>query len=266
MAHAKYEPTGRFGRAVHRAEETLLALLLGAMTLLTFANVVLRNLGGTALWDRLAGWGIELPLSILWSYEVTLILFSWLVLFGAAYAFKITAHLGVDAVTALFAAAGRKRFALVAGAVCIVYALLILKGAWDYWAPFADLPKFTGRVLPTGFDTEARRFGYTITGDVPIPFEWLRTWLSATFNSYEEGGETVIETYRKMPVLVPYVILPLAGALMVFRVIQATVRIWHDRAESLIVSHEAEEAVEEAARANAAAETRTAAPNLAKEG
>ncbi len=232
MAHVTYTPKGAIGRFVHHFEETTLAVLLAAMTVLTFTNVVLRYLFNA---------------SIIWSLEVVLILFAWLVLFGIAYAFKVTAHLGVDAVTSLFPTTFRRVLGFLSGLVCIAYALLVLKGGWDYWAPFADLPKFAGRVLPTGLDWDARRFGYTITSDVPIPFEWLRAWLSATFNSYEEGGETVVEVYRKMPVLVPYLIVPVAAALMVLRTVQATVRIVRGGAESLIVSHEAEEAVEEAA-------------------
>ncbi len=247
MSSTKYQPGGRLSRVINSLEETVIAVLLGLMTLLTFTNVVLRYVFNS---------------SMIWSLEVVLILFAWLVLFGLTYAFKVTAHLGVDAITGMFQSRGRRIFGLISAAVCIAYALLVMKGAWDYWAPFADLPKFTGRVIPTGFDTEARRFAYTITGDVPIPFEWLRTWLSTTFNSYEEGGETVVETYRKMPVLVPYAILPFAATLMLLRICQATARIWRGEAESLIVSHEAENAVEEAGRAAAAADaqeqTRTA--------
>jgi C4-dicarboxylate transporter DctQ subunit len=230
-----YKARTPLGRVVNELEETIIALLLGAMTLLTFANVVLR-------------YGFNS--SIIWSLEVVLTLFSWLVLFGIAYGFKITAHLGVDAVTNLFSPAGRKALALLSGAICIAYGVLILKGAWDYWAPFADLPKTTGIWLPTGIDWEARRTPYFETDRMPIPFDWFRAWLSETFNSYMDGDEVVVETYNYMPRLVPYSILPVAAALMLFRIVQATARVWTGAAQSLIVSHEAEDAVEDVAHLN----------------
>lgn len=216
-------------------EETAIAVLLGLMTLLTFVNVVLR-------------YGFNS--SIIWSLEVVLIMFSWLVLFGISYGFKVKAHLGVDAITNLLSPGPRKMLALIAGAVCIAYAVLLMKGAWDYWAPFADLPKTTGRWFPTGIDWDARRYGFTETGDVPIPFDWFKSWLEQTFNSYEEGGQINVDSYSKMPVLVPYLILPLGSALLLLRVCQAVWRVWTGETDSLIVSHEAEDAVEEAALLN----------------
>ncbi len=235
MAGSKYVPKTGLARFVHGFEETAIAVLLGLMTLLTFVNVVLRYAFNS---------------SIIWSLEVTLVLFSWLVLFGISYGFKVTAHLGVDAVTNLFSPETRRIMGLLSGVICIFYALLILKGAWDYWAPFADLPKTTGRWIPTGLDWDARRYGFTETGQIPIPFDWLKTWLEQTFNSYVEGGELKFDEYRKLPVLVPYAILPVACFLILFRVVQATLHIWRGEQESLIVSHEAEDAVEEAAALN----------------
>ena len=220
---------------IDEIEETIIAFLLGAMTLLTFANVVLR-------------YGFNS--SIIWSLEVVLMLFSWLVLFGIAYGFKKTAHLGVDAVTNLLPRGPRKAVALLSAALCIAYAVLIAKGAWDYWAPFANLPKTTGEWLPTGIDWDARRTPYFETDRMPIPFDWFKGWLESTFNSYEEGGEVIVEEYNYMPRLVPYAILPLAAALMLLRIVQATIAIWRDRAESMIVSHEAEEAIADVAYMN----------------
>ncbi len=220
---------------VDTIEETAIAVLLGGMTLLTFINVVLR-------------YGFNS--SIIWSLEVVLVMFAWLVLFGISYGFKVTAHLGVDAVTNLLPPGARKTVALVAGGLCIAYAALFVKGAWDYWAPFADLPKTTGRWFPTGLDWGARTYGYTETGQIPIPFDWLKSWLEQTFNSYVEGGERKFDEYSKLPVVVPYVILPISAVLLLFRIVQAVGRVWRGEDESLIVSHEAEDAVEEAALLN----------------
>ncbi len=230
-----YEARGPVGALVNGIEETIISALLGVMTLLTFVNVVLR-------------YGFNH--SIIWSLEVVLTLFAWLVLFGVAYAFKVTSHLGVDAVTNILSPGPRKTVALIAGVLCIAYALLFLKGAYDYWAPFADLPPTSGRWFPTGFDMSARSQSYFETDQIPIPFEWFKTWLETTFNSYEQGGQILTDEYSKMPRLVPYTMLPVAAVLILFRIVQAVWRIWTDRSPSLIVSHEAEDAVAEAALLN----------------
>ncbi len=219
---SKYTPKGPVGRAVHGFEENVIAVLLGLMTLLTFANVVLR-------------YGFNS--SIIWSLEVVLVLFAWLVLFGVAYGFKVTAHLGVDAITNLLPPRPRKVIALIAGAVTIFYGVMLLKGAWDQWAPFADLPPTTGKWFPTGFDFDARGRSFFETDQIPMP-EWLR---------FLEDWINYGDRYSKMPRMIPYTILPIAAVLILFRICQAVWRVWTDEAESLIVSHEAEEAVEEAA-------------------
>lgn len=216
----RFTPKGPVGRIVNEIEETLIALLLGLMTLVTFANVVLRY-----------GFNSQL----IWGLELTLVLFAWLVLFGISYGVKITSHLGVDALINLFSPSGRRVFALLAAACCMIYALLLLKGAWDYWAPFAGLNATEGRWFPTGFANSRDQAWYE-TEQLPIPF--FKDWMEATFNFGEE--------YEKMPRFVPYAMLPFAMALLVFRVGQASVRIWTGEAQSLIVSHEAEDAVEEA--------------------
>ena len=224
MSASKPELTG-FAKIIDTIEENFIATLLGLMTLVTFANVVLRY-----------GFGD----SLLWGLEVTLILFAWLVLFGISYGFKKTAHLGVDAVLNLVARPTRKILVMISALCCIAYGGLMMKGAWDYWAPFGGFQKTEGRVIPTGFDEKTRDQGWYETEQVPIPFG--QTYLEETFNLGEE--------YEKLPRFIPYVMLPIGVALMLFRILQATRRIWRDQDESLIVSHEAEEAVEEAAHLN----------------
>ncbi len=216
---------GRFGRFVEDFEEGVIAFLLGAMTLLTCFNVIMR-------------YGFNS--SIIWSLETVLTLFAWLVLFGVAYGFKITAHLGVDAVINLLSPRPRRIVALLACALSLFYAVLLLKGAWDYWAPFADLPKTTGVWLPTGFDTVSRTTSYFETDQIPM-FEWLR---------FLEEWINYGDRYSKMPRVIPYLILPIAAALILFRLIQATYRVWTGESASLIVSHEAEDAVADAAHLN----------------
>ena len=117
----------RFGQFVDALEENLISLLLGLMTVLTFANVVARYVFND---------------NILWALEVTVFLFAWLVLLGASYAVKKSIHLGVDALIDILPKGVRKTFALIAVAACITFSILLLKGSWDYWYPFITTRAF----------------------------------------------------------------------------------------------------------------------------
>jgi C4-dicarboxylate transporter DctQ subunit len=220
-----YEAHSGLGRFVNEFEETAIALILGIMTLITFINVVLR-------------YGFNSGL--IWGLEAVTFLFAWLVLFGVSYAVKVTAHLGVDAVINLFDKPVRRFLALVAGVICVIYAVFLMKGAWDYWAPFAALDATTGRWFPTGFANSRDQAWYAVV-DIPMP-AWLR-FIEPMMN---EG-----EAYEKLPRFIPYAILPIGMALLLFRFIQAFVRLLRGEADSLIVSHEAEDAIEDVKYMNA---------------
>ncbi|WP_420002476.1 TRAP transporter small permease [Arenibacterium sp. LLYu02] len=225
---SRYAPTSGLGRLVNDFEETAIAAILGLMTLITFVNVVLRYIFSTGL---------------IWGLEAVTFLFAWLVLFGVSYAVKVTAHLGVDAVTNLLSLQMRRAIAIIAGVCCLVYAGLLVKGAWDYWANFANLPQTSGRWFPTGFEQmkpTSYRGWYEVV-DIPFP-SWLR-WIEPIMN---EG-----EHYEKLPRFIPYFILPFGMALLLFRFIQAFAAILSGKSDSLIVSHEAEDAVEDVRHMNA---------------
>ena len=224
---AHYRPRTALGRAINGVEETLIALILGVMTIITFINVILRYVFQTGL-----SWGLE----------ATSFLFAWLVLLGMSYAVKVTGHLGVDAVINILPRPARRVLGLVAATCCIFYAVLLMKGAWDYWANFANLPQTTGRWFPTGFEEMKRTSyrGWYEVLELPMP-DWLR-WIEPLMN---EG-----EKYEKVPRFIPYFILPFGMALLLFRFIEAGWHIATGRNESLIASHEAEEAVQEVADMN----------------
>lgn len=207
-------------------EETLIAGILGAMTIITFANVIARYFFNS---------------NILWALEATVFLFGWLVLLGASYAVKKGVHLGVDAIVNLIGHKPRRIMGLVAAAACLMFSLLFLKGAYDYWAVFADLPPSTGRWFPTGFEEKFRSQSFYEVDDIPmIPFlTFLEGWIN-----YDEA-------YEKLPKVVPYLVLPLSAALLVFRFAQATVRIWNGTDDRLVASHEIEEEDLEAAQRTA---------------
>jgi C4-dicarboxylate transporter DctQ subunit len=108
-------------RWTDRFEETLIALLLGLMTLITFANVIARYLFES---------------NLLWALETTVFLFAWLVLVGASYCVRIGAHLGVDIVIHSVPESARRLLGLVAVAASLAFCVLLLIGAWQYWLPF----------------------------------------------------------------------------------------------------------------------------------
>lgn len=201
-------------------EETLIAILLGLMTIITFANVVTRYVFNS---------------NILWALELTVFLFAWLVLLGASYGVKMNAHLGVDLVLDLVSPPVRRLLGLISVSVCIAFSFMMLKGAWDYWANFANLPATEGRWFPLGFEENYRPKGWYETFDIPLP-EVLR-WMEDVFNEGEE--------YEKIPRLLPYAVLPLSMALLLYRFLQAAWMIWTGKADRIVASHEVEAELDE---------------------
>jgi C4-dicarboxylate transporter DctQ subunit len=204
-----------------RIEETLISAILGVMTLITFANVVAR-------------YGFNK--NILWGLELTVFLFGWLVLLGASYAVKNGSHLGVDIVVNILTSKSRRVLGLVAVAVCVAFSFLMLKGAWDYWANFANLPGTEGRWFPLGFEEKYRDKGWYEVNDIPHPA--ILGWMETVFNEGEE--------YEKIPRLLPYLVLPLSMALMLFRFLQAAWALWVGAADRLVASHEVEDEIQDA--------------------
>jgi C4-dicarboxylate transporter DctQ subunit len=102
---------------VHRIEEWLIASILGAMTLLTFVQVVLRYVFGSGL---------------LWALEATTYMFGWLVLIGISYGVRKRAHIGIDALVQIMPAKARRYVGLIVVAAALLYAGLMFYGSWVY--------------------------------------------------------------------------------------------------------------------------------------
>jgi C4-dicarboxylate transporter DctQ subunit len=207
-----YEPTTKLGRVVNEIEETLIAVILGLMTVITFANVIARYVFNA---------------NILWALETTVFLFAWLVLLGASYCVKTHSHLGVDAVINMVSKKTRRILAGISVAASLAFCVLLLIGAWNFWAPFAALPMTNGEINDQAW--------YEVD-DIPM-LDWLR-FIEASMN---EG-----EAYEKLPRFIPYAALPIGMALLTFRVVQAGWHLFTGQIDTIIAGHEAEELVEEA--------------------
>ena len=107
----------RLGVIVNRLEEGLIALLFAAMTVVTFSQVVARYVFNAGA---------------VWALELTTYLFAWMVLLGASYGVKTSAHLGVDAFVKLFNSRIQRVFGLVAVGAGLAYAGILLFGSWEY--------------------------------------------------------------------------------------------------------------------------------------
>ena len=203
-----------------RIEETLIALILGLMTVITFANVIAR---------------FGFNSNILWALELTVFLFGWLVLLGASYAVKKHSHLGVDAIINMVSPGAARVMGLIAVGCCLLFSVFMVKGAYDYWAVFADLPPTSGRWFPTGFVEKFRSQSFYEVQDVPMIA--LFGFLEDLINYGEE--------YEKMPKVVPYLVLPVSMILLLYRFGQTAMQIYRGDTDRLVASHEVEDEIEE---------------------
>jgi C4-dicarboxylate transporter, DctQ subunit len=106
-------------KILNNAEEAIISLLLVAMTLLVFLEVVLRFAFNSGL---------------LWAQELTLHLSAWFVLFGISYGLKVGAHIGVDAFIKTLPDSIHRFLSLIAVLLSLVYCGLFLYGSWIYLA------------------------------------------------------------------------------------------------------------------------------------
>ncbi len=132
-----------FSKAINRFEESVIALLLAGMVIVTFSQVIARYVFNSGA---------------VWALELTTYLFAWLVLFGMSYGVKVGAHLGVDAFVRLFPKPGQRALTITAALCCVAYGVILLIGASEYiskiyrfgieaedlpiprWIPYSILP------------------------------------------------------------------------------------------------------------------------------
>jgi len=138
---------------IKRLDEWLIALLLAAMTFLTFLQVVMRyvfNSGFT------------------WAVELTSIMFAFMIFIGISYGVRVSAHIGVDALVKLLPHKPRRIVSILAVLLCLLYAGIVIFGSYTYvmkmkefGIELEDLPIpiwMVRAILPIGFVLLALRF------------------------------------------------------------------------------------------------------------
>jgi C4-dicarboxylate transporter DctQ subunit len=136
-----------------RLDEWLIALLLAAMTTLTFVQVVLRyvfNSGFT------------------WALQLNTVMFAGMIFIGISYGVRVGAHIGVDAVVKLLPPKPRRITSILAVLLCLLYAGLVIYGSMVYVLKMKavgiemdDLPLkiwIARSILPIGFALLVLRF------------------------------------------------------------------------------------------------------------
>ncbi|MDN2567279.1 TRAP transporter small permease [Aquibium sp. A9E412] len=199
-------------QAVARLEESVLAVLLAAITLVSFTQVVAR-------YGFNSGWGGAL--------ELTRILFAWMILFGMGYGVKQGVHLGVDAVVRLFPAPLFRLAALFAALCTFLYAFILLHAGWLTLVG-ADVSTNWRQTGAIGYWTFMFERG-TGLDDLRYPL-----WMQEAF-----GLQDRVQRW------VAYLMLPIGLALLAFRALEGLVAIARGRRELIIAGHEAEDLVAE---------------------
>ncbi len=140
-------------RWLEHLEEGLITLLLAAMTLVTFMQVIARYV---------------FNYSFVWAVELTGIMFAWMIFIGMSYGVRVGAHIGIDAAVKVLGPKAARIVASIAAALCVVYAVIVTIGGFAYVRKMydvgillQDLPfeQWIPRaILPLGFALLALRF------------------------------------------------------------------------------------------------------------
>lgn len=115
MSASSTTATGRIVEAYYWSIKIIMAVLLAAMVVLVFGNVVLRYVfnSGIAVSEELSRW-----------------LFVWMVFLGAIVGLREHAHLGVDSFVKMLPPMGRKICYALSHALMLYASLLLTEGSW----------------------------------------------------------------------------------------------------------------------------------------
>jgi TRAP-type C4-dicarboxylate transport system permease small subunit len=115
MSASSTTATSRIVEAYYRSIKIVMAVLLAAMVVLVFGNVVLRYVfnSGIAISEELSRW-----------------LFVWMVFLGAIVGLREHAHLGVDSFVKLLSPMGRKICYALSHTLMLYASVLLTEGSW----------------------------------------------------------------------------------------------------------------------------------------
>jgi C4-dicarboxylate transporter DctQ subunit len=159
-----------------RIEEIFMGAALAFMTVLTFAQVVLRYAFGTGL---------------VWSLEATTYTFAWLVLVGMSYGVRTQAHIAVDLLTARLPPRAARAAAVLAFAAAIAYCALMIYGSG----------LFVERLMTLG--NEARDIPlkrWALTAIMPLAFALLAARFAQAACRTRIGGRAEPQAPQDLPV------------------------------------------------------------------
>jgi C4-dicarboxylate transporter, DctQ subunit len=144
-------------RWLEHLEEGLIIVLMAAMTLLSFGQVVARYV---------------FNYSFTWALEVTGVLFAWLIFIGMSYGVRVGAHIGIDAAVKSLGDRAARIVGGIAVTLCIVYAGILVWGSSQYVMKMYEvgiemqdvpIPQWVPRVvMPLGFALLAFRFAQVL--------------------------------------------------------------------------------------------------------
>lgn len=111
-------------RWLEKLEEFLIIVLMAAMAVLTFGQVVARYV---------------FNYSFVWAMEVTGVMFAWLIFIGMAYGVRVGSHIGVDAAVRLLGPRAMRVVGVIAALLCIGYAVIVTWGGYQYVTRMKDV-------------------------------------------------------------------------------------------------------------------------------
>ena len=111
-------------RLLEHLEEGLITFLMAAMTLITFMQVIARYV---------------FNYNFVWALELTGVMFAWLIFIGMSYGVRVGAHIGVDALVKSLGSKAARAVGSLAAALCILYALLVAFGSFQYVQKMYDV-------------------------------------------------------------------------------------------------------------------------------
>lgn len=196
-----------FPKAMNKAEENLLVLVIFSIMAVSFGQVIARY-GFNTGWDA--------------ALEFNTIAFSWLILLGMSYGIKTNLHLGVDIVLNAVPKRIAKILSLVGAAGAMLYGLILLDSTW---------------LAMLGIDVKGGAIAYWAKMfKIGIGTEELR---------YPLFMQDMFDLRPRVQRWLVLVILPISLALLTYRSLQAFIDIARGTRARLISGHEAEDLVKE---------------------